>query len=120
LTTHSIATRFGYRQGAREAEADGARLAVLGRTEADGQRQNIFVRVFSWTWISSPMTGSQLTARSLVGTRSEPERALERVPARKSLFSANCGPTSWSPTGRPSENPHGTLRPGSRRGRRES
>jgi hypothetical protein len=22
------------------------------------QRQNIFVRVFSWTWISRPMTGS--------------------------------------------------------------
>jgi hypothetical protein len=32
---------------------------VLGGSPKDSaQPQNIFVRVLSWTWISSPMTGS--------------------------------------------------------------
>jgi hypothetical protein len=34
-------------------------VRVFGSSPKDSsQPQNIFVRVFSWTWISSPMTGS--------------------------------------------------------------
>ena len=49
-----------------------------------GQRQNIFVRVLSWTWISSPMTGSQSPLVRAVTAQPrrhdvEADRALERV-----------------------------------------
>jgi hypothetical protein len=33
-------------------------------------------------------------------------------PTWKSVFSENCGPISWNPTGRPSESPHGIDKPG--------
>jgi hypothetical protein len=42
------------------------------------QRQNIFVRVFSWTWISSPMTGSHSGTEAL-RDEVEGESPLERV-----------------------------------------
>ena len=29
------------------------------------------------------------------------------------MFSANCGPITWRPTGSPSDSPHGTFSPGS-------
>ena len=76
------------------------------------QRQNIFVRVFSWTWISSPMTGSHSGIRSRSGTKSKPSARSSAWPARKRRFSENCGPISCRPTGRPSERPHGIERPG--------
>ena len=41
-----------------------------------GQAQNIFVRVFSWTWISSPTTGCQV----VIGGAPEPDRS--RAPSR--------------------------------------
>src|SRR5262249_20124800 len=161
-----------------------------------GKRQNIFVRVLSWTWISRPTTGSQsgiqellrleqrhldLSAhfehcevllegtvhadhaelalaglerqahvaelhcaraveharaltehpldrehevrrlihdrpfrhRSRSGTVSKPSARSSAWPARKSVFSENCGPISCKPTGSPSERPHGIDRPGS-------
>ena len=78
-----------HRQRAREREADGAGARVLRRRTSSSQRQNIFVRVFRWTWISRPMTvGSSIEAlRNVV----EVERALEGMAARKSRFSENCG-----------------------------
>src|SRR5262249_41674728 len=50
--------------------------------------------------------------RSLVGTPSKASARSSACPARKSMFSENCGPISCRPTGRPSESPHGMLRPG--------
>jgi hypothetical protein len=44
-------------------------VRVFGGSPNDSaQPQNIFVRVESWTWISSPITGSQPAA--LTGTPS--------------------------------------------------
>jgi len=43
------------------------------------QRQNSFVRVFSWTWISSPMTGSHSGMPEPFRNEVESKRALERV-----------------------------------------
>src|SRR5438067_1701470 len=51
-------------------------------------------------------------ARSLSGTGSKPSACSTAWPIRKSVFSANCGPTSCRPTGNPSESPHGMLSPG--------
>src|SRR5919201_4770569 len=47
------------------------------------------------------------------GTGSKASARSSAWPARKSVFSENCGPISWSPTGSPSESPHGIDRPGS-------
>jgi hypothetical protein len=33
-------------------------LVLIGAPNDSGQEQNIFVRVASWTWISSPITAS--------------------------------------------------------------
>src|SRR5919109_1064026 len=46
------------------------------------------------------------------GTVSNPIARSSAWPTRKSVFSANCGPISCSPTGSPSERPHGMFRPG--------
>ena len=50
---------------------------------------------------------------SLAGTGSKPSARSSAWPTRKSVFSENCGPISCSPTGSPSDSPHGTFRPGS-------
>src|SRR5262249_35290688 len=50
---------------------------------------------------------------SLVGTGSNPSACSSACAARKSAFSENCGPISCSPTGSPSESPHGIERLGS-------
>src|SRR5579859_3057401 len=47
-----------------------AQVCVLGGSPKDSsQPQNIFVRVFSWTWISRPITGS---SSSIVGAEPGP------------------------------------------------
>src|SRR5436190_5153677 len=51
-------------------------------------------------------------AASLAGTGSNPSTCSSAYAVRKSVFSENCGPISWSPTGKPSESPQGTFRPG--------
>src|SRR5581483_8584666 len=50
--------------------------------------------------------------RYLAGTTLKSSASSSAWPTRKSVFSANCAPTSCRPTGRPSERPHGMLRPG--------
>ena len=51
-----------------------------GSPKLSSQPQNIFVRVSSWTWISRPMTGSQLGHRGcLHGASRKSIAALERV-----------------------------------------
>src|SRR5947209_1372400 len=79
-----------------------AHVCVLGGSPNDtSQPQNIFVRVLSWTWISSPMTGSRLSdtrARSI-----EFERSLERVRDVEEPVLAECGASDlkadWKPAG---------------------
>src|SRR4051794_39493933 len=57
---HSIATRFGTGREPGCARQT-VQVCVFGGSPKDSsQRQNIFVRVFSWTWISRPTTVSQL------------------------------------------------------------
>src|SRR6185312_17072761 len=46
------------------------------------------------------------------GTKSKPIARSSAWPARKSVFSENCGPISCSPAGNPSESPHGIESPG--------
>src|SRR3954451_246043 len=50
--------------------------------------------------------------RSGMGTGSKPIACSSACPIRNSVFSENCGPISCTPTGRSSERPQGTLRPG--------
>ena len=55
-------------------------MRVLGSSpKLSAQPQNIFVRVSSWTWISSPMTGSQLASCATPAVDVEADRLLERV-----------------------------------------
>jgi hypothetical protein len=53
--------RFGTGNAPGRARHTGHVCEFGGSKYATRQRQNIFVRVFRWTWISSPMTGSQFT-----------------------------------------------------------
>src|SRR5205085_11297501 len=84
-----------------------AHVCVLGGSPNDtSQPQNIFVRVLSWTWISSPMTGSRLSdtrARSI-----EFERSLERVRDVEEPVLAECGTSDlkadWKPAGQAAGN----------------
>ena len=63
----SIARRFGTGSVPGCARQTGHVCEFSGAKYSSAQRQNIFVRVFRWTWISRPMTGSQFIA-SLGGT----------------------------------------------------
>src|SRR5471032_371752 len=50
--------------------------------------------------------------RKRSGTKSNSSARSSACPTLKSVFSPNCGPTSWRPTGSPAERPHGIERPG--------
>src|SRR6476659_2948328 len=55
---HSIARRFATGSAPGCARQTG-HVRVFGAAKySSSQRQNIFVRVFRWTWISSPTTAS--------------------------------------------------------------
>ena len=85
---------------------------MLGSSPNDSsQPQNILVFVCSWTWISSPMTGSQSATRT--GEPSKPIACSSACAASRIRFSLNAGPASWTPTGSPSERPAGIEIPGS-------
>src|SRR5262245_57261808 len=59
LIVHSTAVRFGTGSAPGCARQTG-QVRVFGvAPQPASQRQNIFVRVFSWTWTSRPITGSQ-------------------------------------------------------------
>src|SRR5947208_1911991 len=60
LIVHSTALRFGTGSAPGCARQTG-HVRVFGSAKySTSQRQNIFVRVFRWAWISSPTTVSQL------------------------------------------------------------
>src|SRR5918911_1422601 len=58
LIVHSIARSFGTGSAPGCARQTGQVRVFGSPPKPASQRQNIFVRVFSWTWISRPMTGS--------------------------------------------------------------
>src|SRR5437588_9298420 len=58
FTVHSIARSFGTGSAPGCARQTGQVRVFGSPPKPDSQRQNIFVRVFSCTWISRPMTGS--------------------------------------------------------------
>src|SRR5918911_133476 len=72
LIVHSTARSFGTGSEPGCARQTGHVRVLGGAPYASSQRQNIFVRVFRWTWISRPTTGSQLGMGELL-------RLLERV-----------------------------------------
>ena len=79
MIVHSIARRFITGSAPGNPRQTGHVCVFSPAPNPAGQRQNIFVRVFSWTWISSPMTGSQ-RHREPLRDGVERERLLERVP----------------------------------------
>src|ERR687885_11289 len=72
LIVHSIARSFGTGSAPGCARHTGHVRVFGSPPKPASQRQNIFVRVFSWTWISRPMTGSHS------GTREELLRLQQR------------------------------------------
>src|SRR4249919_1647263 len=102
-------------QRAGEAEADGARLCVLTAAEAVCAAAEHLRPCLQLDVDLEPNDGfpRMRTHRSRSGTGSKPSARSSACPALKSVFSESCGPISCSPTGSPSESPHGTFRPGS-------
>src|SRR5919205_618669 len=86
-----------HRAGAVEHPRLGAEDAARGDDEVGGS-------------VDDPLHAAAPARRG--GTGSNASARSSAWPIRKSLFSENCGPTSWSPIGRPSERPHGIESPG--------
>src|SRR5262249_35481824 len=92
-------------------EADRARVAVLRRevlerAPAEHLRPRFQVHVDLEADHGFPVH------RNRFGTKSNSSARSRAWPARNSVFSENCGPISCSPTGKPSERPHGIESPG--------
>src|SRR5438067_1071819 len=67
LIVHSTALRFGTGSAPGCARHTG-QVRVFGSAKySSSQRQNIFVRVFRWTWISRPTTASHSGTEQLLG-----------------------------------------------------
>jgi hypothetical protein len=66
LSVHSTAVSFGVGSAPGKARQTG-QVCVFGSVaNVFGQRQNIFVLVLSWTWISRPTTGSHSAIEELL------------------------------------------------------
>ena len=82
MIVSSIARRFGTGSAPGNARHTGHVWLFGSPPKPFRQRQNIFVSVFSWTWISSPITGSQLCPPVMAQPLRddvEADRLLERV-----------------------------------------
>ena len=118
LIVHSTAVRFATGNAPGCARQTGQVCVFGSAPKPVSQRQNIFVRVFRWTWISSPTTASQsVTASSLIsaspGRNRTPAPAPARgLPGRACSPRAAARPAAGRPAG-PSESPHGIESPGS-------
>src|ERR687886_2764074 len=66
FTVHSIAVRFGTGSAPGCARQTGHVCVFSGSPNDVAQRQNIFVRVFRWMWISSPTTASHSAIEELL------------------------------------------------------
>src|SRR6478752_873738 len=103
--------RYGQRTG--EGKTDWAdvrvrRIAVGVATAAEHLRLRLQLHVDLEP--DHRLPGRRHRRRS--GTMSNPSTPSSACPTRNSVFSANCGPISCRPTGKPSESPHGMLSPG--------
>src|SRR5262249_8799228 len=92
-------------------EADWASVAVLGRevlerAPAEHLRPRLQVDMDLEPDYGFPVH------RKRSGTQSNSSARSSACPARKSVFSENCGPISCRPTGKASERPHGIESPG--------
>src|SRR5207248_10980917 len=76
LTVHSIAFAFGTGSAPGCARQTGHVRVFGAAPKPTSQRQNIFVRVLSWTWISRPTTDSQSGTSHLLRLA---ERLLDRA-----------------------------------------
>src|SRR5436305_1130150 len=65
LSVHSTAVSFGVGSAPGKARQTGQVCVFASVAKVFSQRQNIFVRVFSWTWISRPTTGSHSAIEEL-------------------------------------------------------
>src|SRR5436190_13191555 len=66
LIVHSIARSFGTGSAPGCARQTGHVRVFGSPPKPASQPQNIFVRVFSWTWISRPMTDSHSATQELL------------------------------------------------------
>src|ERR671934_1820023 len=66
LSVHSTAVSFGVGSAPGNARQTGQVWVFGAVAKPFSQRQNIFVRVFSWTWISRPTTGSHSAIEELL------------------------------------------------------
>src|SRR6478609_8274061 len=96
----------------REAEADRACLRVLARAEAHRAAAEHLRPRLQLDVDLEPDHGLP-AHRSRSGTVSKASARSRAWPTANSPFSPNCRPISCSPTGSPSERPHGIERPGS-------
>jgi hypothetical protein len=62
LIVHSSAVRLATGSAPGKPRQTGQVCVFSPPPKPLAQRQNIFVRVFNWTWISRPTTGSQFSA----------------------------------------------------------
>src|SRR4030095_5852158 len=83
----SIARLFGTGSVPGCARQTGHVREFSGAKYSSSQRQNIFVRVFRWTWISRPMTGSQaLVAIALIPLTPRDLQPPPQLPRHSSQF----------------------------------
>src|SRR2546426_8755512 len=66
LIVHSTAVALGTGSAPGKARQTGHVWVFGSPPKPAWQPQNIFVRVFSWTWISRPMTGSHSGTEELL------------------------------------------------------
>src|SRR5215207_3389356 len=77
LIVHSIARRLGTGSDPGCPRQTGHVWVFAAAPNPDSQRQNIFVRVLSWTWISRPMTGSHAVSATIEQLLRLAHRALD-------------------------------------------
>src|SRR5437660_12522053 len=97
---HTELTLAGLKRQLHIVDLNGARTVEQARAHA----KDTFHREHE---VRGPVDDRLPPHRKRFGTTSKPIAPSSAWPTRKSVFSANCGPISWRPTGRPSERPHG-------------
>src|SRR5262249_2539138 len=111
-----LAVRHRECAGMREADRARARVRVVERPDraaAEHLRARLQVHVDLEADDRFPAHRSRSGTKSNSTARSTPGAGWNACPARKRVFSENCGPINCNPTGSPSERPQGIERPGS-------
>ena len=100
MIVHSTAVRFATGSAPGCARQTGQVCVFSGAPKPVSQRQNIFVRVFRWTWISRPTTPpsrSRVRFSSLSLTR----RAASAIASQSGMPSSRRLASSWDAFGSP-------------------